>query len=238
MSTDDISQIIIIGCDRQSSESALALAEKFKDFYCSVGVHPHDAVHAKQDDYQYFESVANNNKLVAIGEIGLDYHYNFSPQAIQRRVLEQQIELAASLKLPIIIHLREAYDDMKAILFQNQHYLRHGLVLHCYSGSIEFARECLKLDSVYFSFGGSITFKNTDRESVVKSLPLDRLLLETDCPYMTPVPYRGKTNYPKYIKLVAQKLSEWLPNIDISELTSNNAHALFKRLNQNNNQVL
>ena len=162
----------------------------------------------------------------AYGEIGLDYHYNLSERETQRRVFAEQLELADSLRLPVVLHIREAHGDALKILKENRRYVNRGGIVHCYSGSKELIREYLGYD-FYFSFGGAVTFKNFGKADVVTSVPPEKLLLETDCPYMTPVPYRGKTNMPEYIRFVRDKIQEWLPETDVETLTANNAKMIY-----------
>ncbi len=229
---DGIESAICVGYDMPSSKKACELAEKYDNVYAVIGIHPHDADKADYAQYETLAALSSSNKVVAIGEIGLDYHYDLSPRAIQKGAFREQIELADTLGLPIVLHIREAFEDAKEILFDMRSYIRNGLLLHCYSGSSEFVKIFDALDA-YYSFGGAITFNNAKHNiEALKNVPLDRLVLETDCPYMTPVPYRGKTNEPKYISLVADKASEVL-NISREELeniTTQNAKRLFYRM--------
>ncbi|MDR3186261.1 MAG: TatD family hydrolase [Christensenellaceae bacterium] len=228
---DNISRIVVVGYDRLSSERAVLLAEKHPTVFAAVGIHPHSASVFCEADYVYFSNIAMSLDVIAIGEIGLDYFHNLSPKDIQKRVFVEQLILADTLKLPIIIHSRDADYDMLSLLKDNRHYLNQGFVLHCFSQTLEYANKIISaFDSVYFSFGGLITFKNACKEEIIRGLPLDRLLVETDCPYMTPVPHRGKTNYPKFISLVVEKIKKILPDADIAELTTQNAKTLFKKL--------
>lgn len=226
MAQDGLSHIINVGWDAASSITAVELAERYNGFFAAVGIHPHDAKNASPDVYDSLCALAKRPKVVAYGEIGLDYYYDLSDREVQKIVFCEQLELADGLKLPVIIHLRDAYADMLALLKSNKNLLKHGFVLHCYSGSAEIAAEYAKLGA-YFSFGGAVTFKNADKEPVLKAIPSDRLMLETDCPYMTPVPYRGKDNLPRYISLVEGKIQEWFPDKDIAWLTSENARRFF-----------
>ncbi|MFA5450181.1 MAG: TatD family hydrolase [Clostridia bacterium] len=230
MEQDNLLAVINVGYDRKSSEISYSLSQEHKRIYAAVGIHPHDSRLKRQEDYDYFAAIASDPKVVAIGETGLDYYYDHSPRDVQKKVFAEHLELANGLKLPVVIHLRDAYKDMFDILKDNKHYLNNGAVLHCYSGSAEMLREYLKFDPIYFSYGGAITFANANKRDIVLSTPIDRLLLETDCPYMTPVPHRGKTNYPKYVNLVASKIQEWLPNTDIANVTTRNAKSLFGKL--------
>lgn len=218
--------IINVGYDRPSSELAVSLAHTYDPLYAVVGVHPHDAKSATQDDYLYFERVSTDNKVVALGEIGLDFYYDLSDRETQKRVFVEQLELAHSLKLPVVMHVRDAYGLALEILKENARFLEYSGVMHCYAGSKELLKEFVDL-GLYASFGGVTTFKNFGKQEVVKSCPEDRLLLETDCPYMTPVPYRGKTNMPEYITLVRDKIQEWREEMDVEQVTTQNAKRLF-----------
>lgn len=233
MAEDNLQAIINVGYDYASSKISVELAEKYEAIFAAVGIHPHDAKTANREIYDYFQSVSQHKKVIAIGEIGLDFYYDHSPRDVQQRVFLEQLELAYSLKLPAVIHLRDAYQLMHSLLKENKRLLQYGAVLHCYSGSKEMLKEFAKMD-LYFSYGGAITFKNAkDKPDIVRATPFERMLLETDCPYMTPNPYRGKINYPKYVNLVAQKVADYtLKNIqEIEEITTKNAYDLFKKLN-------
>lgn len=226
-----IEKIIEVGYDFESSKAAYELSQKYDMIYSAVGIHPHDAKSRKESDYDYFRSVASNKKVVAIGEIGLDYFYDLSERDIQKKIFKEEIELADELKMPIIIHLRDAFGDIAEILKDMKRYLNSGVLIHCYTGSREFLHELNKYDC-YYAFGGAVTFKNAHKEEVVRGVPIERLLIETDCPYMTPVPYRGKPNRPQYVTYVLQKLSEIL-NISYDELgkiTYDNTLRLFPKM--------
>ena len=227
MQTKGLGAIINVGYDRPSSELALAQAREYDNLYAVVGIHPHDAKAQTGDDYTYFESVSKDKKVVAIGEIGLDLYYDLSDREVQKRVFIEQLELAHSLQLPVVMHVRDAYGLALEILKENKRFLEHSGVMHCYAGSKELLKEFVDL-GLYASFGGVTTFKNFGKAEVVKYCPADRLLLETDCPYMTPVPYRGKTNMPEYITLVRDKIQEWRDDIDVENVTTQNARRLFK----------
>lgn len=227
-----IESIICVGYDMPSSEAAVKLAEAHGNVYAAIGIHPHDAVTADYDKYERLATLSSSNKVVAIGEIGLDYHYDLSPRAIQKGAFAEQIELADVLGLPIALHVREAYEDSRQILFENRRYLNNGVLLHCYSGSSEYVKIFGELDA-YFAFGGAITFNNAKHNiEALKTVPLDRLLLETDCPYMTPVPHRGKANKPEYISYVADKAAEVLEisREELERITTENAKRLFTRM--------
>lgn len=232
MPSDNLEAIINIGYDIPSSKTSVELANLYENIYACVGIHPHDAKDANKDAYDYFCKVVENKKVLGIGEIGLDFYYDHSPRDVQERVFIEQLELAHSLKKPVVIHLRDAYQVMLDLLKQNRKMLEYGAMLHCYSGSKEMLLEFAKLN-LYFSFGGAITFKNaTEKPKVVAACPTSRLLLETDCPYMTPVPFRGKTNYPKYVKIVAESIAKFTNRDydEIVDITNKNTKDLFKGL--------
>ena len=183
-----VSRIIDCGCDLKSSLAAVDLSEEYDFIYAAVGVHAHEADEAAEKDFAEIEKLYAHKKVVAVGEIGLDYHYDFSPRERQLEVFERQLILANKLDLPVIIHDREAHEDTLRLLKKH----RPKGVVHCFSGSVESAKEVLSL-GMYIGLGGAVTFKNAKKPvEVAKFVPDDFLLLETDCPYMAPVPYRGK----------------------------------------------
>ena len=234
MEKNGLCAIINVGYDIPSSIRAADLADKYGKMFCAVGIHPHDSKTVKPEDYDLIRKLADNKKTVAIGEIGLDYHYDLSPRETQKKVFVEQLVLAHELKLPVVIHLREAYGDMNDLLAENKRYTEYGILLHCYSGSAETARELGKKYDAYFSFGGAITFKNAvDKPDIIRSIPENRILVETDCPYMTPVPFRGKPNRPEYVNLVADRLAEILGKDRkyVEELTIKNTKEYFKKIN-------
>ena len=229
---DGLESAICVGYDMPSSECAVTLAEKFEEIYAAVGVHPHDADTLDDEACQRILELAKHKKVVAIGEIGLDYYYDLSEREVQKSAFAKQIELANQAELPIALHVRDAYEDTRKILFDMKGYIKNGLLLHCYSGSSEYVKIFDKLDA-YYAFGGAITFKNAKHNlESLAVVPKGRLLLETDCPYMTPVPFRGKTNEPKYVSLVAQKAAQVLGMSveEIEEITTQNAKRLFTRM--------
>ena len=203
---DGLDFVINNSCNLESMQKVYALAQKHAKLYCTVGMHPHDA---KQFDGKFVDLMkqfAQSDKVVAVGEIGLDYYYDLSDRQTQKDVFANQIEIADQLGLPLTLHIRDAYGDAQDILEAQKRYLNNGVLWHCYSGSAEFARQMAKKGH-YFAFGGAITFKNANKDEVIKAVPIDQVLSETDCPYMTPVPFRGKTNYPKYVRYVVEKLA-------------------------------
>lgn len=199
-----VSCIVNCGCDLKSSLTTLALSEKYDYIYAAIGVHAHEAEEATENDLKEIEKLYSHPKVVAVGEIGLDYHYDFSPRDRQLEVFERQIILAKKLDLPVIVHDREAHEDTMNLL---KKYRPKGVV-HCFSGSVEMAKEILKL-GMYIGMGGAVTFKNAKKPvEVTEYLPLDRLLLETDAPYMTPVPFRGTRCDSAHIAYTAEKIAE------------------------------
>lgn len=221
-----VERMISVGCDLESSLRCVALAGAHEEIYASLGIHPHEAKGVSEETYRQIERIARSEpKAVAIGEIGLDYYYDFSEREDQLRVFAAQLELADSLRLPVIIHTREAIKDTLDVLKAHIRELKRGGVIHCFSGSRESAEEYLSL-GFYVAFGGAVTFKNAHKEEVVRTVGKERLLLETDCPYQTPVPYRGKRNEPAYVRLVAKKIAEFV-EFDVERATAQNAARLF-----------
>lgn len=213
LSSKGVSHIVNCGCDLKSSLSTLALAEKYSFIYAAVGVHAHEAEDASESDLKAIEKLYKNEKVVAVGEIGLDYHYDFSPRERQLEVFERQLALANKLDLPVIVHDREAHEDTMNLL---KKYKPKGVV-HCFSGSTEMAKEVVKL-GMYIGIGGAVTFKNAKKPvEVVEYLPFDRLVLETDAPYMTPVPFRGQRCDSSHIAYTAEKIAE-IKQIDTQNL--------------------
>ena len=217
--------IINCGADIESSVSSVDLASKYDYIYAACGIHPEEADKIPENYIDILRDLAKNEKCVAIGEIGLDYYWRQDTKDLQKDLFEKQILLAKELELPIIVHDREAHGDTMEILKKH----RPKGVLHCFSGSPETAAEVLKL-GMYIGLGGALTFKNARRAvEVAQMLPLDRLLLETDCPYMAPVPMRGKRNNSSYISFVAQKVAE-IKGIDpqtVLDVAMENTRKLF-----------
>ena len=222
-----VDKIIVCGYDIVSSRIAIKLANKYESIYATVGIHPHDATNVEDATISLLEEMARNPKVVAIGEIGLDYHYDFSPRKIQTEVFERQIDMAAKLKLPIVIHCRES--NLEAINILSNAKKIIGGVFHCYSGDEEILQKVLAL-GMYIGIDGPITYRNS--EKMIRALhccPLNRLLLETDCPYLTPEPLRGKRNEPSYLPLIAEKVAGILgiSTQYLATVTTQNARALF-----------
>lgn len=215
--------IITCGCDLDSSLKALKIAEEYDYIFAAAGIHPGNMENA--DEISEIEKLFSHKKCVAIGEVGLDYYWTTDNKPLQQEVFKNQLELSRNYDLPVIVHDREAHFDTLEIL---KHYKPRGVV-HAFSGSVEMATELLKLD-MYFGIGGVITFKNAKKlPDVVKMLPDNRILLETDAPYLAPVPYRSKTNNSAMIYLTAQKIAELRGTTTehILNLTFKNARELF-----------
>lgn len=217
--------IINCGADIESSVSSVDLASKYDYIYAACGIHPEEADKTPENYIDILRDLAKNEKSVAIGEIGLDYYWRQDTKDLQKELFEKQILLSKELDLPIIVHDREAHGDTMEILKKH----RPKGVLHCFSGSPETATEVLKL-GMYIGLGGALTFKNARKAvEVAQMLPLDRLLLETDCPYMAPVPMRGKRNNSGYIPFIAEKVAE-IKGIDpqsVLDVTTENTKRLF-----------
>ncbi len=217
--------VINCGADLKSSEESQALAQKYDYMYFACGIHPEEVDDLPGDYIETLKQLATDSKCVAIGEIGLDYYWRQDNKDLQKEVFEAQLLLAKELNLPVIIHDRDAHEDTLTIL---KKYKPKG-VLHCFSGSAEMAKEILKL-GMYIGLGGALTFKNARKPvEVAQMLPLDRLLLETDCPYMAPVPMRGKRNNSAYISFVAEKVGE-IKEIEaqkVLDITADNVKKLF-----------
>ena len=206
-------------------ETALRLAERYDFVFATIGVHPHDAAKASEETFSRLADLAKHPKVVAIGEIGLDYHYDFSPRETQRAVFDRQLAIANDTKKPIIIHTREAWNDTLGRITS----LPYGGVMHCFTGDAAQAREALAL-GFHLGFGGVLTFPKADALREAAALcPDDRLLVETDCPYLAPVPYRGKRNEPAFVVETAKRLAQVRNTSQdrIAELTTRNFDRLF-----------
>ncbi len=226
MPEKNVEYIINAGCDIPTSEVSIELADRFPFVYAAAGIHPHEADSVGAETYDRLRELLAHPRVVAVGEIGLDYHYDFSPRELQREVLAVQLEISKELDLPVIIHDREAHGDMYDIL---RRYAPLKGVMHCFSGSAELMRESIKL-GLHIGLGGSVTFKNAVHPvEVARETPLERLLLETDCPYMTPVPHRGERCDSSYISITARRIAE-IRQMEVDHLlteTGNNAKRLF-----------
>ncbi|WP_077210335.1 TatD family hydrolase [Bacillus dakarensis] len=223
-----VSNMVVVGFDRPTITKAMELVEKYDFLYASVGWHPVDAIDMTDEDLAWIEELSQHPKVVAIGEMGLDYYWDKSPKEVQKEVFRKQIQLAKKVNLPIIIHNREATSDIVAILREEEAHTVGG-IMHCFSGSVEVAMECVEMN-FYISLGGPVTFKNARKpKEVAEAVPLEKLLIETDCPYLAPHPYRGKRNEPSYVKLVAQQIADLkgLSYEEVAKATTENAKKIF-----------
>jgi TatD DNase family protein len=226
-----VEQIIVVGGagDMSSNTDAVALADSFENIYATVGMHPHDAKDVGSDELQKLKDLALHPKVIAVGETGLDYYYDHSPRDVQRRVFAQFIHMARETELPIVVHERDAASEGAELLRSEGEGKLRG-VIHCFTGNYEAARAYLDL-GFYISFTGIITFKNAEAlRDVVRRVPLERILVETDSPYLTPVPHRGKRNEPAYVRLVAATLADIKGATldEVARVTTQNARQLFR----------
>ncbi|QBQ06534.1 TatD family hydrolase [Sporosarcina pasteurii] len=224
-----VSKMVVIGFDRKTIRKAMELTERYPFIYAVVGWHPVDAVDCTEEDLEWIESLAAHPKVVGIGEMGLDYYWDKSPKEVQQKLFRRQIQLAKKVNLPIVIHNRDATADVVRIL-KEEEAEQVGGIMHCFSGSVEIAKECITMNFL-ISLGGPVTFKNAKGpKQVAKEIPLNKLLIETDAPYLTPHPHRGKRNEPVYVTLVAEEIAK-LKEVSIEEvasITTENALKLFK----------
>ncbi len=223
---EGIETVVNASSDIKSSKASIALSEKYPFFYAAVGVHPHEVENITEADIDELRELSKHPKVVAIGEIGLDYYYDLSPRDLQRHWFKRQLELADELKMPVIIHSRDAAQECFDIIKNSN--VRNG-VIHCYSGSAEMAEEYIKM-GFYIGVGGSLTFKNNKKGvETVERIPIEKILIETDSPYLAPVPYRGKRNDSRLLKYVVERISQIknIPENDICNITKNNAQNLF-----------
>jgi TatD DNase family protein len=225
-----VSQIIVVGTDLETSRAACRLAARYENIYCAIGIHPHDASRVTERCYEIIqEMVSDNPKIVAIGEIGLDFYRDRSPRDIQETVFRRFIRLARGLSLPVIIHDRDAHERVMAIV-KEEKAADVGGVFHCFSGDQAMASECVNL-GFFISIPGTITYPSNEAlRQVVRGVKIEKLLVETDCPYLTPVPHRGKRNEPAFVRLTAEKVAEvkGLSLEDVGRITTLNAQRLFR----------
>lgn len=224
-----VRRIVVPGYDRDSSLLAIELAQRYDGVYAAVGFHPQDAANVTPEDLGLLRTWCGYDKVVAIGEIGLDYHYDDPPPSVQQEVFRVQLELARELDLPVVVHDRDAHTDILRLLGETRASDAGG-VMHCFSGGTDLAQACVRLN-FYISFAGPVTFKNAKRPvQAAQSVPADRLLIETDAPWLTPEPHRGRMNEPAYVRFVLERLAEIrgeLPE-DLAEQTFENALRAFR----------
>lgn len=224
-----VTQIVCASSSLKTSQMALKIANDHSNVFATVGIHPEEAGEFDQNAKQKLAKLAQNKKVVAIGEIGLDYHYEFCSREQQKFAFCEQIKLANELKLPVVVHTRDATAHTLEILKDNLSLLTHGVVIHCYSMGVEVLKQVQKW-GFYISLGGAITFKNAKQLlDVVKQADINRVMLETDCPYMSPEPYRGQINEPKNVEFVAKKIAEvkGLTYQQVVKITTQNAQKFF-----------
>ena len=208
MPNDNLEKIVCASADAKGSIKAVEIASKNKNIYAMIGLHPDNAFEFNQDFVSFVKENAQNKKVVAIGEIGLDYHSENYDKVLQQKVFLEQLKLAHEFSLPVVIHVRDAYDDLLSILKSNKDLISNSGIIHCFSGSLEIAREFIKL-GFKIAFGGVLTFKNAKKSvEVASQLDLSHLVVETDCPWLCPEPHRGEVNEPKNVNYVVQKLAD------------------------------
>lgn len=227
---DQHSYFLVSGYDLESSFKSVELSKKYNNIYSSVGIHPSDCKRYEISDLEKIKELAIDKKVVAIGEIGLDYYWDREEKIkeLQRFWFKEQIKLANNLNLPIVIHSREAIQDTYDIL--NEASFQLPIILHCYNNSAEMTKLYLKMENVYFSFGGVLTFKNANNlREIIKLIPLNRILIETDAPYLTPVPYRGKLNLPEYIFFTLKEMAKifGVEEDKLNNILTENAKRIF-----------
>ncbi|MDD3232258.1 MAG: TatD family hydrolase [Clostridia bacterium] len=227
-----VEKIICVSYDFESSKKALKLSTENENIYAAIGIHPNNSEFFSQDFIDFLTKNYQNKKVVAIGEIGLDYHYENFDKEKQRNVFIAQLKLADTFGLPVQVHCRNAMNDTLEILTEHRNLLKNGGIMHCFKGSFENLRKVGEL-GLKISVGGVVTFKNAiETQELIEKVPLDMILFETDCPYLTPHPYRGKTNEPKFLELTVQKTAEFK---DISfqkmmQISTENCYKIFKKL--------
>lgn len=224
-----VKYMVVVGFDEKTIPLAIEFAEKYETIYAAVGWHPVDAIYYKAEHLTWLEELLKHPKVVALGEMGLDYHWDTSPKDVQAYVFRKQIQLAKRCQVPIIIHNRDATQDVIQIL-QTENAKAVGGVMHCYSGTVAEIQTCIDLN-FYISLGGPVTFKNAhELKEVAKVVPLNRLLIETDAPYLAPHPHRGKRNEPAFVTLVAEEIARQrnMTYEEVCQITTNNAFEFFR----------
>ena len=223
-----VSYILNVSYNILSLGDSVSLSRKYSYIYAAVGIHPHYSKEMNDEVFEKIANLADDKKVVGIGEIGLDYYRDLSPREVQKDCFVRQINLAKEVRLPIIVHIRDANDDALKVL-KNENAREVGGIIHSFSGDIDMAKEVIE-NNFYISVGGPVTYRNAGKLiDVVKYLPLDRLLIETDCPYLTPEPFRGRRNDSSLVRLVAEKIADIKGKTfdEIADITTNNAKRLF-----------
>ena len=223
-----VGYIINVGTNYEDSIKSIELANRYNNIYTSVGVHPHDSAKMSESEFDSIAEFLNMKKVVAIGEIGLDYYRSYSPRDVQKEVFRRFLNLAESRNVPVIIHNRAASEDIRKIIYEESNGRLTG-VMHCFSGDEEFAKDVLKL-GFYISFAGNITYHGFRNVEVIKSVPIEKILIETDCPFLTPESKKGERNEPLNVRFVAEKIAQ-IKNLsvkDVERITSENACKLFR----------
>jgi len=225
----EVDLIFTVGTDIRDCRRAIEIARRNERVFAIIGIHPHNAKDVDEGTFTDLKTLSGDGKVKAIGEIGLDFFRNLSPKDVQIARFRQQIDLAKELGLPIVVHARDAQKEVLTIL-REEEAGEIGGVFHCFSGDYDMARSCIDL-GFSLSIPGTITFKNSSElREVIKRIPLDQILVETDCPFLTPMPFRGKRNEPAYVKITAMKLAEvkGLPFDEVARITSKNAKRIFR----------
>lgn len=226
LKNNEIDNVIIPGVEPSTFDEIISLCEQYNIIYGAIGVHPSEAKTYTDETEKEIYKLCKNEKIIAIGEIGLDYYWEQETKELQKEVFRKQLKIAEELQVPVLIHDREAHKDTFNII---QEFKLKDVIFHCFSGNVEFAKKCID-KGYYIAIGGVVTFKNAkDLKEVAKIVPLDKLLLETDAPYLAPVPYRGKLNTPAYLKYIAEEIAN-IREIDVEEVkkqTTINAQKIF-----------
>jgi len=223
-----VKYMVVVGFDHETIPLAIEIAEQYDSIYAAIGWHPVDAIDMTDEDLKWIEELCSHPKVVALGEMGLDYHWDKSPKDVQKDIFRKQINLAKKVNMPIIIHNREATEDIIKVL-KEENAKEVGGIMHCYNDSVKYVQDCLDMN-FYMSFGGTVTFKNAPLpQEAVLEVPDNRLLIETDAPFLAPHPNRGKRNEPAYVKLVAERIADLrgVSYEEISSMTTQNAFDFF-----------
>ncbi len=229
--SEGVYKVINVACSKETTKMVSETAKLYGEVYFTVGCHPDSSNEITSEVIDYFKPFASDEKCIAVGEIGLDYFYKPFDREVQKTAFEKQIMLAKECNLPIIVHTRNATKDTVDILKANKNNIDNGFLMHCYGESKEITKILLDLGA-YFAFGGASTFKNYKKQDVIQYIPLDRLFCETDCPYMTPEPFRGRVNEPKFVKYVYKNLAniKGVSEEDFESIVDDNFYTFFKKV--------